>query len=210
MEKGKEEGEGGGEEEEKRKEGGKERGEGERARQEGKVRGEKETRGKKEKGKKEKRGRRMKKGDIIKKKRRRRGKGKEGKKGGAGGEGERGAEAPGRRDAVRGARAGPAPHLVVLVGGDGDEGGLREDVGAEGGVLGAEAVVLVRFHDVQPGLVFVHGVQDDLGSRREHPVGMEGTQHGAHTPPTPLPRKGKGRGGRGGEEPLPQNLHPLM
>lgn len=98
----------------------------------------------------------------------------------------------------------PSPHLVVLVGGDGDEGGLREDVGAEGGVLGAEAVVLVRFHDVQTGLVFVHGVQDDLGEgrRRGHPVGMEGAQPGAFPPPaqgrrrTETPRN---------TQPLPQN-----
>lgn len=109
-----------------------------------------------------------------------------------------------------GAGAGPAPHLVVLVGGDGDEGGLREDVGAEGGVLGAEAVVLVRFHDVQPGLVFVHGVQDDLGKgrRRGHAVGMEGAQHGAFPPfpgekdrdqqepasPSPKPSRSSGEG----------------
>lgn len=76
------------------------------------------------------------------------------------------------------------PHLVVLVGGDGDEGGLGEDVGAEGGVLGAEAVVLVRLHDVQPGLVLVHGVEDDLGMgrRRGHLMGMEGG-HDAAQPP---------------------------
>lgn len=76
------------------------------------------------------------------------------------------------------------PHLVVLVGGDGDEGGLGEDVGAEGGVLGAEAVVLVRLHDVQPGLVLVHGVEDDLGMgrRRGHLMGMEGG-HDAARPP---------------------------
>lgn len=49
-----------------------------------------------------------------------------------------------------------AAYLVVLVGGDGDEGGLGEDVGAECRVLGAERVVLVRLHNVQPGLVFVH------------------------------------------------------
>lgn len=76
------------------------------------------------------------------------------------------------------------PHLVVLVGGDGDEGGLGEDVGAEGGVLGAKAVVLVRLHDVQPGLVLVHGVEDDLGMgrRRGHLMGMEGG-HDAARPP---------------------------
>lgn len=49
-----------------------------------------------------------------------------------------------------------AAYLVVLVGGDRNEGGLWEDVGAESRVLGAEGVVLVRLHYVQPGLVFVH------------------------------------------------------
>lgn len=48
---------------------------------------------------------------------------------------------------------------MVLVGRHGDEGGLREDVGAERCVLRAEAVVLVRLHDVQTRLVFVHGVE---------------------------------------------------
>ena len=35
---------------------------------------------------------------------------------------------------------------------------------AVGSVLGAKGVVLVRLHYVEPGLVLVHGVQDDLGS----------------------------------------------
>lgn len=54
-------------------------------------------------------------------------------------------------------------YLVVLVGGDGDEGGLVEDVGAVGRVLGPKRVVFIRFHDVEPRLVLVHRVQDDLG-----------------------------------------------
>lgn len=45
---------------------------------------------------------------------------------------------------------------MVLVGGDRDEGGLGEHVGAERRVLGAKGVVLVCLHNVQPGLVFVH------------------------------------------------------
>lgn len=48
---------------------------------------------------------------------------------------------------------------MVLVGRHGDEGRLREDVAAEGCVLGAEAVVLVRLDDVETRLVFVHGVE---------------------------------------------------
>lgn len=50
------------------------------------------------------------------------------------------------------------PYLVVLVGRDRDEGGLGENVRAEGRVFGAEAVVLVGLDDVDPGLVLVHGV----------------------------------------------------
>lgn len=34
---------------------------------------------------------------------------------------------------------------------------------AVGRVLRTKGVVLIRFHNVQPGLVFVHRVQDDLG-----------------------------------------------
>lgn len=118
-----------------------------------------------------------------KKKKERRGEEKQGSRGAQELQEEKGESRAGTRFA--GARASPAPHLVVLVGGDGDEGCLREDVGAEGRVLGAKAVVLVRFHDVEPGLVFVHGVQDDLGEgrRRGYPVGMEGAQRG-ESPPT--------------------------
>ena len=51
---------------------------------------------------------------------------------------------------------------MVLVGRDRNEGRLGEDVSAEGRVLGAEAVVLVRLHDVDPRLVLMHRIQDDL------------------------------------------------
>lgn len=36
-------------------------------------------------------------------------------------------------------------------------------MGAVGRVLRTKGIVLIRFDDVQPGLVFVHRVQDDLG-----------------------------------------------
>lgn len=79
-------------------------------------------------------------------------------------------------------KARPSPHLVVLVGGNSDEGSLGEDMGAEGSVLGAKAVVLIRLHDVEPGLVFVHGVQDGLGwGERE--------QSPRSAPPPPPPCK---------------------
>lgn len=51
---------------------------------------------------------------------------------------------------------------MVLVGRHGDEGRLGEDVRAESGVLGAEAVVLVCFDYVETRLVLVHGVQNYL------------------------------------------------
>ena len=56
---------------------------------------------------------------------------------------------------------------MVLVGRDGDEGRLGEDVRAEGRVLGAEAVVLVGLHDVDPRLILVHRIQDDLEGREK-------------------------------------------
>lgn len=49
-------------------------------------------------------------------------------------------------------------YLVVLVGRDCYEGCLREHVSAEGRVFGAEAVVFIRLHDVDPRLVLVHRV----------------------------------------------------
>lgn len=51
---------------------------------------------------------------------------------------------------------------MILVGRHRNERGLREDVSAEGGVFGAKAVVFIRFHDVDPGLILVHRIQDDL------------------------------------------------
>lgn len=53
-------------------------------------------------------------------------------------------------------------YLVVLVGGHGDEGGLWEHMGAEGCVFGAKGIVLVGLNNVQPWLVLVHGIEDDL------------------------------------------------
>lgn len=53
-------------------------------------------------------------------------------------------------------------YLVVLVGGHGDEGGLWEHMGAEGCVFGAKSIVLIGLDDVQPRLVLMHGVEDDL------------------------------------------------
>lgn len=56
----------------------------------------------------------------------------------------------------------PTRYLVVLIGGDRDEGRLVEDVSAVGRVLGTKSVVFIRFDDVEPRLVLVHRVQDDL------------------------------------------------
>lgn len=55
---------------------------------------------------------------------------------------------------------------MILVGRDRDEGGLGENVRAEGRVFGAEPVVLIGLDDVDPRLIFMHGVQDDLWKRR--------------------------------------------
>lgn len=57
---------------------------------------------------------------------------------------------------------GLQPYLVVLVGGHGDERSLWEHVGAEGCVFGTKSIVLICLHDVEPRLVLVHGVEDDL------------------------------------------------
>lgn len=53
---------------------------------------------------------------------------------------------------------------MVLIRGDRDEGCLVEDMSAIGRVLGSKSVVFIRFDDVEPWLVLVHGVQDDLGT----------------------------------------------
>lgn len=60
------------------------------------------------------------------------------------------------------AGGGGGLYLVILVGGHRNEGSLWEHVGAEGRVFGAKSIVLVGLHDVQPWLVLVHGVEDDL------------------------------------------------
>lgn len=49
-------------------------------------------------------------------------------------------------------------HLVVLVGRHRDEGCLGEHVSAEGRVFGAEAVIFICLHDVDPRLILVHRV----------------------------------------------------
>ena len=55
-------------------------------------------------------------------------------------------------------------HQLVLIGRDGGEDGLDEDEGAE--LLGLEVEqrggVLLLLDDVDPRLVLVHGVEDDL------------------------------------------------
>lgn len=60
---------------------------------------------------------------------------------------------------------------MILVGRDRYEGGLGENVRAEGRVFGAKSVVLVGLDDVDPRLILVHGVQDDLWTR-ERTVGL--------------------------------------
>lgn len=59
-------------------------------------------------------------------------------------------------------------YLVILIRSHRDEGRLVEHVSAVGSVLGSKGVVFVGLDDVKSGLVLVHGVQDDLGTRRGH------------------------------------------
>ena len=59
-------------------------------------------------------------------------------------------------------------HLVVLVGGDRDEVGLGEHVGAERAVGQLQDVV--GSHDVEARLVLVHGVQDGLQGGEGQPT----------------------------------------
>lgn len=47
---------------------------------------------------------------------------------------------------------------MVLVGRHRDEGCLREDVGAEGRVFRAEAVIFICLHYVDPRLILVHRI----------------------------------------------------
>ena len=51
-------------------------------------------------------------------------------------------------------------NLLVLVGGDPDELALLEDIGSEGGV--GQLHDVAGPHQVEPGLVLVHRVQDRL------------------------------------------------
>ena len=50
-----------------------------------------------------------------------------------------------------------------------------EDMSTIGSVLGSKGVVFICFHDVQSGLVFVHGVQDDLEREREDTMSATAT-----------------------------------
>lgn len=58
----------------------------------------------------------------------------------------------------------PITHQLVLIGRDGGEDGLREDEGAKLLRLEVEqrGGVVLLLDDVDPRLVLVHGVQDDL------------------------------------------------
>lgn len=58
--------------------------------------------------------------------------------------------------------ANKRPHLMVLIGRNRNEGCLGEDVGAEGRVFGAKAVIFICLHNVDPRLILVHRIQDDL------------------------------------------------
>lgn len=63
---------------------------------------------------------------------------------------------------VSGGAEGLWLYLVILVGGHRNEGSLWEHMGAEGCVFGAKSIVLISLHNMQPRLVLVHGVEDDL------------------------------------------------
>lgn len=47
---------------------------------------------------------------------------------------------------------------MVLIGRNRNEGCLGEDVSAEGRVFGAEAVIFIGFHNVDPRLILVHRI----------------------------------------------------
>ena len=51
-------------------------------------------------------------------------------------------------------------YLVVLVGCDCDELGLREDAGFKGAV--GKLLDVIRLHHVKPRLIFVHGIENRL------------------------------------------------
>lgn len=58
-------------------------------------------------------------------------------------------------------------YLVVLVRRDRNERCFGEHMSAEGGVFGAEAVIFIRLYNMDPRLVFMHRVQNDLKERTE-------------------------------------------
>lgn len=51
---------------------------------------------------------------------------------------------------------------MVLVRRDCNERRLREHVRAESRVFGSKPVIFICFYDVNPGLIFMHGIQDNL------------------------------------------------
>lgn len=55
---------------------------------------------------------------------------------------------------------------MVLVRRDRNERCFGENMSAEGGVFGAESVVFIRLYNVDPRLVFMHGVQNYLKVRK--------------------------------------------
>lgn len=67
-------------------------------------------------------------------------------------------------------------YLMVLVGGDRDEGCLVKHVSAVGCVLRPKGVVLVGLDDVEPRLVLVHRVQDDLSGGKMESTGSDERQ----------------------------------
>ena len=52
------------------------------------------------------------------------------------------------------------PYLVVLVGCDCDELGLREEAGFKGAV--GKLLDVIRLHNVKPWLIFVHRIENRL------------------------------------------------
>lgn len=57
---------------------------------------------------------------------------------------------------------------MVLVRRDRNERCFGEHMSAEGGVFGAEPVIFIRLYNVDPRLVFMHGVQNDLKANGEN------------------------------------------
>lgn len=79
----------------------------------------------------------------------------------------------------------PSRYLLVLVGRDGGEDGLREAEGLDplpggDGLVGGQLAAEVLPDDVHAGLVLVHGVEDDLEraeNTRLHPHQIEIISH---------------------------------